>query len=202
VSAGSVPERRSGSVPERPSEFEIVGSTVVCDAGFLSVSRVDVRDVRSDEALVRHVVHHPGAVVVVPVDDQDRVVMVRQWRVAADRELLEVPAGKRDVDGESPEATAARELEEEIGMRAGSLQLLCEFYNSPGFCDEYTHLFLATDLVPTARAAATAEEAAMTIELVALDAVDDLVARRDVVDAKTIIGVYAARAFLRGASER
>ena len=87
-------------------------------------------------------------------------------------------------------------------MRAGSLELLCEFYNSPGFCDEYTHLFLATDLTPTARAAATAEEGAMTIESVALDAVDDLVAKRAVIDAKTIVGLYAARAFLRGASER
>ncbi|MFI5046705.1 MAG: NUDIX hydrolase [Acidimicrobiia bacterium] len=181
------------------TDFEIVGSTVVCEAGFLSVSRVDVRSRLTDESLVRHVVHHPGAVVVVPVDAQDRVVMVRQWRVAADRELLEVPAGKRDVPGEAPEATAARELEEEIGMRAGSLRPMCEFYNSPGFCDEYTHLFLATDLTPTTRAAATAEEGAMTIEPVALDSVDDLVARRVVVDAKTIVGIYAARAFLRGA---
>ena len=56
-----------------------------------------------------------------------------------------MPAGKRDVDGEAPEATANRELEEEIGYHAGRLDKLCEFYNSPGFCDEYTHLFLATD---------------------------------------------------------
>ena len=97
------------------------------------------------EEFDRHVVHHPGAVVVVPVIDDD-AILVRQCRVAAGRELLEVPAGKRDVDGEPPEATANRELEEEIGYRAGRLELLCEFYNSPGFCDEYTHLFLATDL--------------------------------------------------------
>ena len=69
--------------------------------------------------------------------------MARRRRSAT---LLEVPAGKRDVDGEPPEATANRELEEEIGYRAGRLELLCEFYNSPGFCDEYTYLFLATEL--------------------------------------------------------
>jgi ADP-ribose pyrophosphatase len=189
----------TGSVSERHDDFEIVGSTVVCEAGFLSVSRVEVRSRRDDDRLVRHVVHHPGAVVVVPVDEEQRVVMVRQWRVAAGRELLEVPAGKRDVAGEALETTAARELEEEVGMRARSLHLLCEFYNSPGFCDEYTHLFLATDLVPTTRAAATAEEGAMAIEPVALGAVDELVTRREIVDAKTIIGVHAARAFLRRA---
>jgi len=193
---GSVPERKSGSVPG--SGFEIVGSTDVCDAGFLSVARVDVRG-PDGESLVRHVVRHPGAVVVVPIDGEGRVVMVRQWRVAAGRELLEVPAGKRDVDGEPPEETARRELEEEIGVRPGALELLCEFYNSPGFCDEYTHLYLATELTATVRAAVTAEEDAMTIESVALDDVDDLVARREIVDAKTLVGVYAARAFLRGA---
>src|SRR5258707_6895001 len=98
--------------------------------------------------------------------------MVRQWRVAAGRNLLEVPAGKRDVDGEAPEATANRELEEEIGYHAGRLDPLCEFYNSPGFCDEYTYLFLATELETRARAAVSAEEAAMTIERVPLAAVD------------------------------
>ena len=138
----------------------------------------------------------PGAVVVVPVDDTGHVVMVRQWRVAARRALLEVPAGKRDVPGEPPELTATRELEEEVGMRAGSVRPLCEFYNSPGFCDEYTHLFLATELEERARAAVSHEEAAMTIERVALDRVDDLIAAGELVDAKSIIGLLLARQFL------
>ncbi|MET0628321.1 MAG: NUDIX hydrolase [Acidimicrobiia bacterium] len=179
-------------------QFEIVDSTVVWDAGFLSASRISVR-APDGESLERHVVHHPGAVVVVPIDAEGRVVMVRQWRVAAGRSLLEIPAGKRDVAGEPPETTAARELEEEIGQRPGTLHALCEFYNSPGFCDEYTYLFLATDLVPTARAAVSAEEAAMTVEAVALDDIDALIARRELVDAKSIIGVLTARSFLRGA---
>ena len=200
--AGSVPERQAGSVPEGQAgspQFEILESKVVCEAGFLSVSRLSVR-APDGQTIERHVVHHPGAVVVVPVDADDNVVMVRQWRAATGRALLEVPAGKRDVAGELPEVTAARELQEEIGRRASSMEPLCEFYNSPGFCDEYTHLFLATGLVGTERAAASAEEAAMTEELVPLDRIDDLVARREIVDAKTIIGVYAARAFLWGAS--
>src|SRR4051794_13721714 len=71
------------------------------------------------EAFERDLVHHPGAVSVVAIEDDGRVVMVRQYRAAVDAELLEIPAGKRDVEGESPEATAARELEEEVGLRAG-----------------------------------------------------------------------------------
>ena len=174
--------------------FRVVGSEPLLDAGFLSVSRVHVRSTDGEE-FDRHVVHHPGAVVVVPVID-DEAILVRQWRVAAGRELLEVPAGKRDVDGEAPEATANRELEEEVGYRAGRLHLLCEFYNSPGFCDEYTHLFLATDLEARERAAVSAEEAAMTIERVPLAEVDTLIATGELVDAKSIIGLLLARQFL------
>jgi ADP-ribose pyrophosphatase len=177
-----------------PTGFRVVGSDTLCDAGFLSVSRVHVAGADGEE-FDRHVVHHPGAVVVVPVVDGE-AVLVRQWRVATGRKLLEVPAGKRDVDGEPPEATANRELEEEIGYHAGRLDPLCEFYNSPGFCDEYTYLFLATDLEARARAAVSAEEAAMTIERVPLAAVDALIASRDLVDAKSIIGLLLARQFL------
>jgi ADP-ribose pyrophosphatase len=177
-----------------PAGFRVVGSDTLCDAGFLSVSRVHVAGADGEE-FDRHVVHHPGAVVVVPVID-DEAVLVRQWRVATGRELLEVPAGKRDVDGEAPVATANRELEEEVGYHAGRLELLCEFYNSPGFCDEYTYLFLATELEARARAAVSAEEAAMTIERVPLAAVDALIASGDLVDAKTIIGLLLARQFL------
>jgi ADP-ribose pyrophosphatase len=176
------------------AEFRVVGSDTLCDAGFLSVSRVRVA-ASDGEEFDRHVVHHPGAVVVVPVTDGE-AVLVRQWRVATGRELLEVPAGKRDVDGEAPETTANRELEEEVGFRAGRLDLMCEFYNSPGFCDEYTYLFLATQLETRARAAVSAEDAAMTIERVPLAAVDALIANGDLVDAKSIIGLLLARQFL------
>ena len=172
--------------------FELVDTTTVLDAGFLRVDRVDVR-APDGELLERHVVRHPGAVVVVPVDEDGNVVMVRQYRAALNDTLLEVPAGKRDVDGEAPDATARRELEEEIGCVAGELHRLCEFYNSPGFCDEYTYLFLATDLRVTARAAVSAEEAAMEIVRVPLTAVDDLIASGQLADAKSIIGVLTAR---------
>jgi ADP-ribose pyrophosphatase len=180
--------------------FRVLSSSTLCDAGFLSVSRSRVAGPDGEE-FDRHVVHHPGAVVVVPVVEGN-VILVRQWRVATGRELLEVPAGKRDVDGEAPEETARRELVEEIGFHAGRLDRLCEFYNSPGFCDEYTHLYLATELEPRPRAAVSAEEAAMTIEQVALDDVDTLVATGAIVDAKSIIGLLLARRFIAGELDR
>ena len=176
------------------TDFRVVGSETLLDAGFLSISRLRVA-ASDGEEFDRHVVHHPGAVVVVPVDGTD-ALLVRQWRVATGQVLLEIPAGKRDVEGEAPETTANRELEEEIGYVAGRLDKLCEFYNSPGFCDEYTYLFLATELQARERAAVSAEEAAMTIERVSLDRVDDLIATGELVDAKSIIGLVLARQFL------
>ena len=178
-------------------EFRVLGSSTLCDAGFLQLARKRVVGPDGEE-FERHVVHHPGAVVVVPVDDDGRVLMVRQYRVAVGGSLLEVPAGKRDVDGESPEATAARELEEELGRVPGRLRALCEFYNSPGFTDEYTYLFLATELGYSERAATSAEEHAMTIEPIAFADVDALIASRAIVDAKSIIGLQLARRFLAG----
>ncbi len=181
------------------TDFRVVGSETLLDAGFLSMSRVHVA-ASDGEEFDRHVVHHPGAVVVVPVvanpEGGSDALLVRQWRVATGQVLLEIPAGKRDVEGEPPETTANRELVEEIGYEAGRLDKLCEFYNSPGFCDEYTHLFLATELEERTRAAVSHEEAAMTIERVPLDRVDDLIATGELIDAKSIIGLLLARQFL------
>ena len=142
----------------------------------------------------RDVVHHPGAVSVVPVvDDGEVVLLVRQYRAAVDRERLELPAGKRDVDGEAPEVTARRELEEEIGMRAGRIDKLAEFYNSPGFSDEHSFVYLALDLEACDLSAQGIEEEHMTVERVALDRVPELVASGEIVDAKTVIGLCLAR---------
>jgi 8-oxo-dGTP pyrophosphatase MutT (NUDIX family) len=141
------------------------------------------------ERFEREIVHHPGAVVVVPLADDDTVLLVRQYRAAIGREMLEVPAGKRDVAGEPTEVTAVRELAEEVGRAAGRIDLLAQFYNSAGFSDELTWLYLARDLreVPLDRQGI--EEQSMTIEEVRLADVDDLIAAGDLCDAKTIIGL-------------
>ena len=142
----------------------------------------------------REMVHHPGAVSVVAVDDDEHeVVLLRQYRAAIDRELLEIPAGKLDVEGEGPEATARRELEEEVGLRAGRLEKLAEFYNSPGFSDEYSVVYLARRLERCQTSLQGVEEQHMTVEHVALDEVPALIAEGEILDAKTIIGLCLAR---------
>ncbi len=180
------------------TQFKIVGSETVVDTGFVRLAELEVEG--EGERFTRIVVRHPGAVVVVPVeDDHEHVLLVRQFRAAADRELLEVVAGKRDVEGEEPESTASREMHEEIGRRPGRLVKLCEFYNSPGFCDEYTHLYAALDLeVLDAPAAVNAEERALTVERVRLAEVDELIAGGRIVDAKSIAGLLLTRRYLAG----
>ena len=143
----------------------------------------------------RDMVHHPGAVAVVPVDG-DEVVLVRQYRAAVDLEILEIPAGKRDVAGEAPEITAQRELAEEVGLTAGRLVKLAEFYNSIGFSDELSHVFLGTDLTPVPDDRQGEEEEHMTVERIRLDDVPALVAAGELVDAKTVIGLLMAREHL------
>ena len=181
------------------TQFRIVGSRTVADVGFLQLTQEHVH-APGGEDLTRFVVRHPGAVVVVPVEHPgDAALLVRQYRVALDADLLEVPAGKRDVEGEPPEETARRELEEEIGRRPGRLVKLAEFYNSPGFCDEYTHLFCALDLEEVdGPRGVNAEEEAMTVERVPFEAVDGLIASGELRDAKSIIGLDLARRYLAG----
>lgn len=139
----------------------------------------------------RDIVRHPGAVCVVPVDG-DEIVFVRQYRAPAHQEMLEIPAGKRDVPGESPEVTAVRELEEEVGLTTDEVVPLARFFNSVGFSDEYSHAFLATDLRPVPHNRQGPEETHMTIERVPLDEVADYVAAGRIEDAKTLIGVLTA----------
>lgn len=141
------------------------------------------------ERFTRDLVHHPGAVSVVPLVDDDTVLLVRQYRAAIDGELLEIPAGKRDVADEPPAVTAARELEEEVGRRAGRLELLAEFHNSPGFCDEHSFVFLGRDLREVAHDRQGVEESAMVVEAVPLDVVPAMIADGRLRDAKSIIGL-------------
>jgi 8-oxo-dGTP pyrophosphatase MutT (NUDIX family) len=179
-------------------EVRKVDEQVVFDGYLISVAQATFED-PSGERFERDLVHHPGAVSVVPVlDGGQAVLLVRQYRAAVDRVLLEIPAGKRDVDGEAPEVTAARELEEEVGMRARHLEKLAEFFNSPGFCDEHSFVYLATGLEPTETSAQGVEEEHMTVEEVALADIRSLVASGELVDAKSIIGLALAREALAG----
>ena len=168
---------------------------VVHEGHVISVVVGTFADPNGDE-FSRDVVHHPGAVSIVPLDG-DEVVLVRQYRAALDAFLLEIPAGKRDVEDEPPQETAKRELVEEIGMRAGRVELLAEFFNSPGFCDEHSWVFLGRDLEEAEISAQGIEEEHMTIERVKLDDVLGMIERAEITDAKTIIGLTLALHRLR-----
>jgi 8-oxo-dGDP phosphatase len=141
------------------------------------------------ERFEREILHHPGAVSVVPLEADESVLLVRQYRAPLDRDLLEIPAGLRDVDGEALEVTANRELGEEVGRRAGELVLLAEFHNSAGFSDEASFVFLGTDLQPVDQQLQGIEEQHLTIEQIPLVDTAGMIERREITDAKSIIGL-------------
>jgi 8-oxo-dGTP pyrophosphatase MutT (NUDIX family) len=140
----------------------------------------------------RTIVHHPGAVAVVPLHDDGTVSLVRQYRAALEHDLLELPAGTRDVAGEAEEVTAARELAEEAGLSAGTMEHLTTFHNAPGMSDEAISVFLARDLRSVPHDRQSVEEHAMTVERRPLDELLAMVADGGLTDAKTIIGLTLA----------
>jgi ADP-ribose pyrophosphatase len=172
--------------------FRRVAETEVFRGWIFSVAQAQLLD-PADQPFERFIIHHPGAVTVVPVDARRRVTLVRQYRAAVDRTVLEIPAGTRDVEGESPEDTARRELAEEAGLEAERLERLIGIFNTPGVSDQYTMIFLATGLSPCPARPAGVEEGYMTIETVSLDDVDALVADGTLVDETTVLGLLLAR---------
>jgi ADP-ribose pyrophosphatase len=150
------------------------------------------------EEFDRDVVHVPPAVAIVPVLANGDVVCVRQFRPALGQDLLEIPAGMCDVEGEALVDTAQRELGEEAGYRAGTIEHLCTYHGSAGFSDARLDIFLGLDLVEVASQSHSEEEAHMTVECVALRDAPRLIATKEIVDAKTIIGMLLARDRLDG----
>ena len=176
---------------------QVTGSEQIYTGKVLTL-RVDRVTLPSGRATTREVVGHPGAVAIVPLLPDGRAVLVRQYRHATGETLLEIPAGTRDVPGETPEATAARELEEETGYRATHLTQVLDFYTAPGFCTERMLVYLATGLSRGDQQ--LMDDEAIAVELVALDDVPALLARGELSDAKTIAGLLAAQASLQSGS--
>lgn len=139
---------------------------------------------------VRDVVRHPGGVGVLPIDGE-QVHFIRQYRVAIAQSLLEIPAGKLDRPGEDPQVAGARELEEELGMRASTFSYLGALFPSPGYTDEMIHLFAAEGIVPADRIPEGAEE--REAEIVTMRVVDALrlLDRGEILDAKTQVALAA-----------
>lgn len=154
------------------------------------VFNVTVDTVREGELTYqREVVHHGGSAVIVPVFDDSTVALVRQYRHPAVRYLLEAPAGTL-AEGERPEVGAERELQEELGIIAGRMEKLSEFFVSPGFCEEKMWVYLATELVQGPQQL-EADEILDVVRLPISEALE-MITSGEIQDAKTIIGLMLA----------
>lgn len=174
---------------ERSNSIQVRSSSVLFSGRIFDVVHEQIElpsGLRQDLAIVRH----PGAVGVVALQPDGQVLLVRQYRHAVGKELLEIPAGRLE-HGEDPRRAALRELEEETGYRARALEPLGSFYPAPGFCSEELHLFLARDLewAGPERAAHDADEELATVQLPLREALE-----RCSVDAKSWIGLSRAAA--------
>ncbi len=187
-----MPSAEAGDAPGTDLPvFTPLGEETVHRGRFIRVQRATFVD-PDGVPFERDIVRHPGAVAVVAVTERRTVVLVHQYRPAVDRWLLEIPAGTCDVPGEPLEETARRELAEEVGYESEGLDPLCRTVVTPGFCDEYTTIYLATGLRPVPVDRQGAEERFMRVVDVPLDRFDAMVDDGSIIDASTILGVGLA----------
>ena len=144
--------------------------------------------------VLREVVEHSGGVTIIPVDDEGFVYCVRQFRYPFAETLLEVPAGKLELD-EDPLACAKRELSEETGISAGEIRSLGMLYTSPGYSGEVLHLYLARNL--SFGESHPDENELLSVEKVHIDVLEEMIMSGAIRDAKTIAAVFKARRFVR-----
>jgi len=149
--------------------------------------RIDTVQMPGGQETTREIVEHSDCVAIVAVTADDKVLLVKQFRQAVAKGLLEIPAGGIE-DKESPPDAVRREMQEETGYLPGKIEKLGGFYSAPGYCTEYLHLYLATDLVPSQLYAEDTE----SIELVPvpLGKIPGLIASGEICDAKSIAGLF------------
>lgn len=168
---------------------EIISSTPIYEGNIFKVSRATIRE--GEVTYEREIISHHGSAVIVPVFSNETTALVRQYRHPAGKYLLEIPAGSLKKD-ENAEIGARRELEEEIGVRAGKLEKLTEFYVSPGFLSEKMFVFLASDLTEVGQS--LEEDELISIERISFLSAFEMIRNGEIEDAKTIVGLILAGA--------
>lgn len=169
---------------------KVISSEKVYSGRVFNVMLDKIRD--GEIEYERDVVTHNGSAVIVPVFADKTVALVKQYRRPAQKYLYEIPAGSLDKNDKSPEDGARRELEEEIGVTAGKIEKLTEFYVSPGFLSEKMFVFLATDLTETVQNLEADE--ILEIEKLTFEQAFEMIRKNEIEDAKTIVGLIFAGA--------
>jgi ADP-ribose pyrophosphatase len=190
---GGGPGPAAGPSPADPLDERVVASRVLHRGRYLTF-RVDTVERPDGSRAERDICGHPGAVAILALDEADRVLLVRQFRVATGRQLLEIPAGTLDVadDGtiEAPDGAARRELEEETGQSAERWRKLATFWTAPGFATEEMHLYLASGLTTVRDRLGEDDDERLELERIPWREAVELAETGAIEDAKSIVGLF------------
>ncbi|MCL2838694.1 MAG: NUDIX hydrolase [Oscillospiraceae bacterium] len=169
-----------------------IKSEQIFDGKILSV-RVDTVAMPDGRTATREIVDHSGGVCVVPITENNEVIMVRQFRKPLEAAILEIPAGKLN-KGEDHYECGVRELEEETGYKSNNIAYLGHIFPTPGFANETIHIYLATELYK-GEANLDLDEY-LVVEKIPLDTVVDMIMNNEINDSKTVVGILKAREYL------
>ena len=168
-------------------EERTIATEPIFDGRVIKV-RVDEVVLPNGETSKREIVKHPGAVAIIAITDDEKIVLVEQYRKAMEKALVEIPAGKLE-QGEKPEVTAIRELEEETGYICENMELITSFYTSPGFADEIVYVYEATGLKKKENKAALDEDEFVELMEVSLEEALQFIKEQRIHDAKTMFAI-------------
>jgi ADP-ribose pyrophosphatase len=172
--------------------FELIKSETLLKGRVFTIRRDQLKTPDGRETKL-DIIEHGGSVLIIPLDQDGNLLFVRQYRHAAGRDLLELPAGTLHV-GEDPELCAAREIREETGFAAGRMEKVGQFYLAPGYSTEFMHIFVARDLKPDPLQADADEF--ITLETIPIANAIEMAERGEIPDAKSLAGLFLAKRYL------
>ncbi len=178
---------RTGESQMSKFEEKTIQSETVYEGKIINL-QIDEVELPNGKTSKRELIKHPGAVAVIALTEEGKIVMVEQYRKALEKAIIEIPAGKLE-PGEEPALTAERELEEETGYGCGKLEHLISFYTSPGFADELVHMYVAKDLYKMEDAKGPDEDEFVELLEVGLEEAKALMKEKKIYDAKTAYAI-------------